>query len=119
MIHLNNGSSQFAVKYIFLSGSEGAHTACRFIVGLDAAAKGVQAVCLPTLASVPTPHFEGAGALSGCQEYSVVDIPFKQLLPIKRACIAPATFDKAFKFIVASHYSKTFLHFSNGFSIFC
>ncbi len=26
---------------------------------------------------------------------------------------------KAFKFIVASHYSKTFLHFSKGFSIFC
>jgi hypothetical protein len=41
MIHLNNGSSQFVVKYIFLLGSEGAHTACRFIVKLDAAAKGV------------------------------------------------------------------------------
>ncbi len=26
---------------------------------------------------------------------------------------------KAFKFIVASHYSKTFLHFSKGFAIFC
>jgi hypothetical protein len=37
---------------------------------LDATAKDVQAVCLPTLASVPTPHFEGAGAQSGCQEDS-------------------------------------------------
>ncbi len=26
---------------------------------------------------------------------------------------------KAFKFFVASHYSKTFLHFSKGFAIFC
>jgi hypothetical protein len=107
------------LKYIFLSGSEGAHTACRFIVQLDATAKGVQAVCLPTLASVPTPHFEGAGAPSGCQEYSAIDIAFKRSLPIKRACIAPAAFDKAFKFIVASHYSKTFIHFSKGFTIFC
>jgi hypothetical protein len=65
------------------------------------------------------PYFEGAGAPSGCQEYSVVDITFKQSLPIKKAYIAPATFDKAFKFIVASHYSKTFLHFSEGFAIFC
>jgi hypothetical protein len=65
MVHLNNGSSQFVFKYIFLLGSEGAHTACRFIVELDAAAKGVQAVRLPMLASVPTPHFEGAGTPSG------------------------------------------------------
>jgi hypothetical protein len=71
------------------------------------------------LASVPMPHFEGAGAPSGRQEYSVVNIAFQQLLPIKRECIAPATFNKAFKFIVASHYFKTFLHFSNGFAIFC
>jgi hypothetical protein len=103
MIHLNNGSSQFVVKYIFLSGSEGAHTACRFIVELDAAAKGVQAVRLPMLVSVlPTPQFEGAQAPSGRQEYSVIDIAFQRSLPIKRACIAPAKFDKAFKFIVAS-----------------
>jgi hypothetical protein len=40
-------------------------------------------------------------------------------LPIKRACIAPATFDKAFKFIVTSHYFKTFVHFSKGSAIFC
>jgi hypothetical protein len=119
MIHLNNGSFQFVVKYIFSSDSEGAHTACRFIVELDATAKGVQVVCLPTLASVPTPHFEGAQAPSGRQEYSVVDIAFQQSLPIKRACIVPATFNKAFEFIVASHYSKTFLHFSKGFAIFC
>ncbi len=58
MIHLNNGSSQFVVKYIFLLGSEGAHTACRFIVKLDAAAKSVQAVHLPMLPSVPTPHLK-------------------------------------------------------------
>jgi hypothetical protein len=101
-IHLNNGSSQFIFKYIFLLGSEGAHTACRFIVELDAAAKGVQAVRLPTLASVPTSHFEGAQAPSGCQEYPVVNIAFQRSLPIKGACIAPATFNKAFKFIVAS-----------------
>jgi hypothetical protein len=37
-----------------------AHAACRFFVKLDAAAKGVQAVRLPTLVSVPMPHFEGA-----------------------------------------------------------
>jgi hypothetical protein len=102
MINLNNGSSQFVVKYIFLSGSEGAHTACRFIVELDAAAKSVQAVRLPMLVSVPTSHFEGAQAPSGRQEYSIIDIAFQRSLPIKRACIAPATFDKAFKFIVAS-----------------
>jgi hypothetical protein len=36
MIHLNSGSSQFIVKYIFSLGSEGAHSACRFIVELDA-----------------------------------------------------------------------------------
>jgi hypothetical protein len=119
MIHLNNSSSQFVVKYIFSSGSEGAHTACRFIVELDAAAKGVHAVCLSMLASVPTPHFEGAGAPSGRQEYSVINIVFQRLLQIKRACIAPAIFNKAFKFIVASYYSKTFLHFSTGFTIFC
>jgi hypothetical protein len=85
---------------------------------LDAAAKGVQAVRLPMLASVPTPHFEGAGAPSGHQEYSVIHVAFQQSLPITRACIAPTTFNKAFKFIVASHYSKTFLHFSKGFVIF-
>jgi hypothetical protein len=77
MIHFNNGSSQFVVTYIFLLGSEGAHTACRFIVKLDATAKGVLVICLPMLASVPTPHFEGSGAPSGCQEYSVIDIAFK------------------------------------------
>jgi hypothetical protein len=108
MIHLNNGSSQFVVKHIFLSGSEGAHTACRFIVELNAAAKGRRTVRQPTLASEHTPHFEGAGAPSGCQEYSVLDIAFKQSLPIKIACIAPATFDNAFKFIATSQYSKTF-----------
>jgi hypothetical protein len=41
MIHLNNGSSQFAVKYIFSLGSKGAHTACRCIVKLNAADKDV------------------------------------------------------------------------------
>jgi hypothetical protein len=40
-------------------------------------------------------------------------------LAVKKACIALATFDKEFTFIVASHYSKTFLHFSKGFAIFC
>jgi hypothetical protein len=44
-IHLNNGSSQFVVKYIFSLGPEGAHTACRFIVKLDAAAKGFAIFC--------------------------------------------------------------------------
>ncbi len=102
MIHSNNGSSQFIIKSIFSPSSEGAHTAHRFIVKLDAAAKGVQAVCLPMLTSAPTPHFEGAQAPSGRQEYPVVDIAFQQLLPIKGVCIAPATFDKAFKFIVNS-----------------
>jgi hypothetical protein len=70
MLFFNSGSSCLIVKYIFSSGSEGSHTACRFIVKLDAAAKDVQAVRLPMLASVPTPHFEGAGAQSGCQEDS-------------------------------------------------
>jgi hypothetical protein len=65
-IQQNQFSSQFVVTYIFLSGSEGAHAACRYIVELDAAAKGVRAVRLPMLASVPTPHFEGSGAPSGC-----------------------------------------------------
>jgi hypothetical protein len=37
----------------------------------------------------------------------------------KRACIAPATFNKAFEFIVASYYSKSFLHFGEGFATFC
>jgi hypothetical protein len=101
MIHLNNGSSQFIVKYIFLLGSEGAHTACRFNVKLNATAKGVQAVRLPMLTSVPTPHFEEARAPSGHQEYPVIDIAFQQSLPIKGACIAPAMFYKAFEFIVA------------------
>ncbi len=64
-------------------------------------AKGVQAVHLPTLASVPTPHFEGAQAPSH-QEYPVVKISFQWSLPIKGACIAPATFDKPFEFIVVS-----------------
>ncbi len=101
MIHLNNGSSQFVIKYIFLSDSEGAHTACKFIVKLDAAAKGVQVVRLPMLAPLHTPHFEGARAPSGRQEYSVIDIAFQRLLLIKRACIDPATFEKTFEFIVA------------------
>ncbi len=35
MIHLNNGSSQFVVKHIFLLGSEGAYIACRVLVELD------------------------------------------------------------------------------------
>jgi hypothetical protein len=53
------------------------------------------------LASVPMPHFEGAQAISGRQEYFVVNIAFQRFLPIKVACIAPATFNKAFEFIVA------------------
>jgi hypothetical protein len=32
MINLNNGSSQFIVKYIILLGSEGAHTACSLLL---------------------------------------------------------------------------------------
>jgi hypothetical protein len=32
MIHFNNDSLQFIVKYIYLLGSEGAHTACKMIV---------------------------------------------------------------------------------------
>ena len=57
---------------------------------------------MPTiLTSVPTPHFVGAQAPLGRQEYPVIDNAFQLLLPIKGACIAPATFDKAFKFIVA------------------
>ncbi len=59
-------------------------------------------VCLPMRVSVPTPHFEGARSPSGPQEYPVVDIAFQRLLPIEGACIAPATFDKAFNFFVAS-----------------
>jgi hypothetical protein len=57
--------------------SEGAHTACRLIVKLDAAAKSVQAERLPMLVSVFTPHFEGARAPSGRQEYSVINIAFQ------------------------------------------
>jgi hypothetical protein len=31
----------------------------------------------------------------------------------------PMLHNRKSKFIVASHYSKTFLHFSKGFAIFC
>jgi hypothetical protein len=76
MINLNSGSSQFVVKYIFLLGSEGAHTSCRFIVELDAAAKGVRAVHLPMLASVPTPHFGGAGFHQDVKNTLSLILPF-------------------------------------------
>jgi hypothetical protein len=45
-------------KLKFISMKARAHTACMFIVELDATAKGVQAVHLPTLVSVPKPNFE-------------------------------------------------------------
>ncbi len=41
MLFFNGGSSHLIVEYIFSLGSEGSHTACRFIVELDAAAKDV------------------------------------------------------------------------------
>ena len=69
------------------------------------------------LASIPTPQFEGAQAPSGRQEYPVVDIAFQQSLPIKGVCIAPATFDKAFKFVVASTSIANFQLIVNLFLI--
>ncbi len=120
MIHLNNGSSQFAVKYIFSLGSEGVHTACRFIVELDAAAKDVRAVRLPMLASVPMPHFEGAGAQSGCQEDSE-RVQAAQSLSSQMIVnsVSEGAQNPLSILIVGCRYSKIFINFCGDCTIFC
>jgi hypothetical protein len=85
----------------------GAHTACRFIVELDAAAKDVQAVLQPMLASVPTPHFEGAGAQSGHQEDS------------ERVQAAESHSGQMIVDSVSEDNSKIFLILQNDHAIFC
>jgi hypothetical protein len=96
-----------AVPITSYSPSEGAHTACRFIVELDAAAKDVQAVLQPTLASVPTPHFEGAGAQSGRQEDS------------ERVRAAESQSGQMIVDSVSEDNSKIFLILQNDHAIFC
>jgi hypothetical protein len=107
MLFFNGGSSRLIVKYIFSLGSEGSHTACRFIVELNAAAKDVQAVCLPTLASVPTPPFEGAGAESGRQEDS------------ERVQAAQSHSSQVIVDSVSEDNSKIFLILQNNETMFC
>jgi hypothetical protein len=107
MLFFNGGSSRLIVEYIFSSGSEGSHTACRFIVELDATAKDVRAVCLPTLTSVPTPHFEGAGAQSGHQEDS------------ERVQAAQSHSIQMIVDSVSENNSKIFLILQNNHTIFC
>jgi hypothetical protein len=120
MIHLNNGSSQFAVKYIFSSSSEGAHTACRFIVELDAAAKDLQAVCLPMLASVPTPHLEGAGAQSRRQADSErVQAAQSHSSQMIVNSVSQGAQNPLSILIVGCRYSKIFLYFCSDCTIFC
>jgi hypothetical protein len=107
MLFFNGGRSRLIVEYIFSSGSEGSHTACWFIVELDAAAKDVQVVRLPMLASVPTPHFEGAGAQSGRQEDS------------ERVQAAQSHSSQMIVDSVSEDNSKIFLILLNDHTMFC
>jgi hypothetical protein len=102
-----NGVNVDASQPTVAKTSEGAHTACRFIFELDAPAKDARAVLQPTLASVPTPHFEGAGAQSGRQEDS------------ERVRAAESHSGQMIVDSVSEGNSKIFLILQNDHAIFC
>jgi hypothetical protein len=144
MIHLYDGSSQF-IRYIYSSDSEGAHTAIscnettfqalELIVVTTFFANFQLIVDLFLFQNSEGAHYSASDLSSASDKsitFSLKNIHVQRLIvefikaDIKNvqglralSTTLPMLRNRNSKFIVASHYSKTFLHFSKGFTIFC
>jgi hypothetical protein len=148
MVYFYNGSSQFIVRYIYSSDSEGAHTAIscnkttfqalELIVVSTSFANFQLIVDLFLIQNregareVPITHYSASEGDRRSITFSLKNIHLQRLIvefikaDIKNvqesralSTTLPMLHNRNSKFIVASHYSKTFLHFSKGFAIFC
>jgi hypothetical protein len=157
MVYFYDGSSQFIVRYIYSSDSEGAHTA---ISCNETTFRALEIICVSTsfanfqlivdlfliqnregAREVPITHYSASEgdrsrSLSSASDksitFSLKNIHVQRLIvefieaDIKNVhgsralpTTLPMLNNRNSKFIVASHYSKTFRHFSKGFAIFC